>query len=88
MPRCSAGRTGHLSHRKLVVGCSYGDAIHALWEVARYFRHNEPHSPVALLAERAAGWAEMPLEQWLAAVIKDQSTLGQLRELLDIPVAS
>lgn len=64
------------------------DAIHALREVARYFRHNEPHSPVALLAERAAGWAEMPLEQWLAAVIKDQSTLGQLRELLDIPAPS
>lgn len=64
------------------------DAIRALREVAGYFRHNEPHSPVALLAERAANWAEMPLEQWLAAVIKDQSTLGQLRELLDIPEKS
>lgn len=61
------------------------DAIQALREVAGYFRHNEPHSPVALLAERAANWAEMPLDQWLASVIKDQSTLGQLRELLDIP---
>lgn len=61
------------------------DAIRALREVAGYFRHNEPHSPVALLAERAANWAEMPLEDWLQAVIKDQSTLGQLRELLDIP---
>ncbi len=60
------------------------DAIRALREVAAYFRHNEPHSPVALLAERAAGWAEMPLEKWLASVIKDQSTLGQLRELLDV----
>lgn len=60
------------------------DAIRALREAARYFRHNEPHSPVALLAERAANWAEMPLEQWLASVIKDESTLGQLRELLDI----
>lgn len=60
------------------------DAIHALREVARYFRHNEPHSPVAFLAERAANWAEMPLDKWLEAVVKDQSTLGQLRELLDI----
>lgn len=60
------------------------DAIRTLREVANYFRHSEPHSPVALLAERAANWAEMPLEQWLGAVIKDQSTLGQLRELLDI----
>lgn len=62
-----------------------GDAIQALRDVAAYFRHNEPHSPVALLAERAASWAEMPLDQWLASVIKDQSTLGQLRELLAIP---
>ena len=61
------------------------DAIDALREAASYFRHHEPHSPVALLAERAANWAEMPLEQWLSTVIKDQSTLGQLRELLDIP---
>lgn len=63
---------------------SRSDAIQALREAARYFRHNEPHSPVALLAERAANWAEMPLEQWLATVIKDEGTLGQLRELLDI----
>ena len=60
------------------------DAVRALREVASFFRHNEPHSPVALLAERAANWAEMPLERWLEAVIKDQTTLGQLRELLDI----
>ncbi|OWW19074.1 type VI secretion system protein TssA [Noviherbaspirillum denitrificans] len=60
------------------------DAVNALRHVSHYFRHNEPHSPVALLAERAAKWAEMPLERWLAAVIKDDSTLTQLRELLDI----
>lgn len=73
---------GHLASRS--------DAIRALREAARYFRHNEPHSPVALLAERAANWAEMPLEQWLSSVIKDEGTLGQLRELLDIrpPAAS
>lgn len=60
-------------------------AIRQLHEVARYFRAHEPHSPVALLVERAARWAEMPLEDWLQAVIKDDSTLRQLRELLDIP---
>jgi len=67
---------------------SRNDAIAALRNVAKYFRSNEPHSPVALLAERAANWAEMPLEQWLGAVIKDQGTLDQLRELLDIPEKS
>ena len=60
------------------------EAIRQLRLVAEYFRRSEPHSPVAPLVERAAKWAEMPLEQWLAHVIKDDSTLGQLRELLDL----
>jgi len=64
---------------------SRADAVNSLRQVAQYFKQNEPHSPVALLAERAAKWAEMPLERWLASVIKDDSTLAQLRELLDIP---
>jgi type VI secretion system protein ImpA len=62
---------------------SRGDAINALRAVSRYFRANEPHSPVSLLAERAAKWAEMPIETWLSSVIKDESTLRELRELLD-----
>ena len=60
------------------------EAVQMLSEVARYFRHNEPHSPVALLAERAARWAEMSLEEWLQHVVKDGSTLNQLQELLDV----
>jgi len=60
-----------------------GDAINALRAVSRYFRANEPHSPVSLLAERAAKWAEMPIETWLSSVIKDETTLRDLRELLD-----
>ncbi|MBV8049407.1 MAG: type VI secretion system protein TssA [Paludibacterium sp.] len=63
---------------------SRADAVRALREVAGYFRQHEPHSPVAGLAERAARWAEMPLEEWLAHVIKDESTLRQLHELLDV----
>ncbi len=63
---------------------SRAEAVRQLQEVARYFRQHEPHSPVALLAERAAKWAEMSLEEWLSSVIKDDSTLGQLNELLDI----
>lgn len=64
---------------------SRADAVSALRQVSQFFRQNEPHSPVALLVDRAAKWAEMPLEHWLASVIKDDSTLNQLRELLDIP---
>ena len=58
-------------------------AVQMLGEVARYFRTHEPHSPVSLLAERAARWATMSLEEWLQHVVKDDSTLGQLQELLD-----
>ena len=39
---------------------------------------------MTFLAERAASWAEMPLEKWLESVIKNDATLRQLRELLDI----
>ncbi len=62
---------------------SRDEAVNQLREIARFFRDTEPHSPVSLLAERAARWAEMPLEQWLSTVIKDEVTLGHLRELLD-----
>ncbi|MDR0735549.1 MAG: hypothetical protein LBF51_01735 [Zoogloeaceae bacterium] len=65
-------------------GAARAAAIHKLREAAYYFRTCEPHSPVALLVERAAKWAEMPLETWLHTVIKDESVLAQLRELLDI----
>jgi len=63
---------------------SRADALRMLNEVARYFRANEPHSPVALLAERAARWGEMSIEDWLAHVVKDESTLRQLNELLGV----
>lgn len=79
---------GGATHVGVGLVVNRSDAVRALREVAAYFRHNEPHSPVALLAERAANWAEMPLEKWLASVIKDQSTLTQLRELLDVKEAS
>ncbi|HWQ07611.1 MAG TPA: type VI secretion system protein TssA, partial [Holophaga sp.] len=60
------------------------EALRWLREGARYFRDHEPHSPVGPLAERAARWGEMPLDQWLGKVIKDEQTLAQLRELLDL----
>ena len=60
------------------------DAIATLRATAAFFRAAEPQSPVALLVERAANWAEMPLDAWLNEVIKDQATLAQLRELLNL----
>jgi type VI secretion system protein ImpA len=80
----------HEGSRTITVGAvtSRQDAVQSLRNVAQYFRINEPHSPVALLADRAAKWAEMSLEQWLGTVIKDDGTLGQLRELLDVKAES
>ena len=56
------------------------EAIARLREVALYFRENEPHSPVALLAECAAKWSEMPVKDLLQTVIKNEG----LHELLGI----
>ncbi|SFN16148.1 type VI secretion system protein ImpA [Formivibrio citricus] len=75
-------RTGCSVTQQTGVIANRDDAIFMLNEVARYFRTNEPHSPVAPLAERAAHWARMSLEDWLAHVVKDESTLQQLNDLL------
>ncbi|MCL2590256.1 MAG: type VI secretion system protein TssA [Betaproteobacteria bacterium] len=61
---------------------SRADAIRQLREIAGYFRKNEPHSPVALAAERAAEWAEMPLERWLKEVIDEGPVIKRLSEML------
>lgn len=59
-------------------------ALAQLRQVAEFFRRTEPHSPVAYLADKAARWGEMPLHVWLKRVIKDDSTLAQVEELLDV----
>ncbi|MCW5581316.1 MAG: type VI secretion system protein TssA [Luteimonas sp.] len=60
------------------------EALAQLRRVAEFFRRTEPHSPVAYLADKAARWGEMPLHVWLKRVIKDDSTLAQVEELLDV----
>jgi type VI secretion system protein ImpA len=64
------------------------DAINRLKEVAAYFRQTEPHSPVSYLVERAVKWSQMPLESWLASVIKDSTVLDSLRETLGVDTNS
>lgn len=60
------------------------DALARLAAVAEFFRQTEPHSPVAYLVQRASNWGEMPLEDWLAEVIKSKEVLGSVRETLGI----
>jgi type VI secretion system protein ImpA len=68
--------TGSIQNRK--------DALKRLSDIAEFFKKTEPHSPVSYLVQRAVKWGEMPLENWLQDVIKDQSVLFQLRETLGV----
>lgn len=60
------------------------EALRRLAAVAEFFRKTEPHSPISYLVQRAARWGEMPLDEWLREVIKDDSVLGGVRETLGI----
>ncbi len=61
---------------------SRAQALAQLRLVAEFFRRSEPHSPVAYLADKAASWGELPLHEWLRAVVKDPAQIAQLEELL------
>ncbi len=63
---------------------SRADAVAQLRAVARFLRTTEPHSPAAYLADKAAEWADMPLHEWLSAVVKDDGSLAHIRELLGV----
>lgn len=60
-------------------------ALRALGEIAGFFRRTEPHSPVAYLLDRAVYWANMPLEQFLAEIVRDEGTLSSIRERVGLP---
>ena len=60
------------------------EALNALALVADFFRKSEPHSPVSYIVQRAITWGGMDLNEWLNEMIKDESTLSQLRETLGI----
>lgn len=60
------------------------DALKRLAAIAAFFQKTEPHSPVSYLVTRAVKWGNMPLEQWLQEVVKDQTVLFQLKETLGV----
>ncbi len=66
--------TGAIQSRK--------DALKRLEDIATFFHKTEPHSPVSYLVQRAVKWGNMPLENWLQDVIKDETILFQLRQTL------
>lgn len=63
---------------------SRDQAMLQLGEIAAFFRATEPHSPVAYLAEKAVKWGNMPLHEWLRAVLKDDGSLLRIQELLGL----
>jgi type VI secretion system protein ImpA len=58
------------------------EALRKLSEVAEYFLNSEPHSPVSYLVQRAVKWGSMPLDAWLADVLKEGAALETMRETL------
>jgi type VI secretion system protein ImpA len=60
------------------------EAVTRLREVVDFFKRTEPHSPVALLIDRAVRWANSPFESVLAELIKDDSTLSRIRDTLGL----
>lgn len=59
-------------------------AIAQLRAVAKFFRETEPHSPVSYFAEKAANAGEQDLHTWLRSVIKDESSLSHIEEMLGV----
>jgi type VI secretion system protein ImpA len=62
-------------------------ALTQLRNVAEFFRLTEPHSPVAYLADKAAGWGDLPLHEWLKTVVKDPTSLSFIEEMLGVKPA-
>jgi type VI secretion system protein ImpA len=60
------------------------DALRKLREVADYFRRIEPHSPVPYLVDRAVRWGEMPLEELLVDLTRNDGVLAHMRETLGL----
>lgn len=59
-------------------------AVAQLREGAAWFRTHEPHSPLGALVARAVRWADLPLEGWLAEVVREPGVLAQVRDLLGL----
>jgi type VI secretion system protein ImpA len=67
-----------------VDGQSRAQLLRAVSDIAAHFKRVEPHSPVSFLLDRAVMWADMPLDQWLAEVVGDDSVLGTIRDRIGV----
>jgi type VI secretion system protein ImpA len=58
------------------------DALRRLADVADYFKRNEPNSPISSLIQRAVKWGNMPFDQLVQDIIKDDNAIFQIRQTL------
>ena len=66
---------------------SRAQALAQLRQVAEFFRLTEPYSPVSYFADKAADAGSQDLHTWLRAVVKDESSLAHIEELLGVKPA-
>ncbi len=59
-------------------------AYRQLRVVAEFLRRTEPHSPVALLIERAVKWGDLPFESLFRDFVKNEDVRGQVQDLLGL----
>ena len=59
-------------------------ALKLLAQIQEYFATNEPHSPATFLLGRAIDWADMPLDQWLTHIIKNEDQLSMISDMVGI----
>lgn len=60
------------------------EAYRRLAEAAAYLLRTEPHSPAPYLVNRAIRWGQLPLDQLLPEMVRNDSALGELRQLLNL----
>lgn len=63
-------------------------AMLVLQQISEYFSNHEPHSPVSYMLKKTIKWANMPLHEWLANVVKQDESLESLQDMLDIKPSS
>lgn len=59
-------------------------ALRLLEEVASFFRHTEPHSPVSYAIEQAVYWSKLPLPELLNELIPDEGARQKYHQLVGI----
>lgn len=57
-------------------------AVIQMHEVARYFRENEPSSPVPYLLDRAIRWTGMSMTDWLEEMLSDANSRREIDNVL------